>query len=263
MQTFKSTLSIYLAAVRKEIVQQWRTKRLLVAITVFMLLGLGAPMLAKLTPEIIKSEPMGEELLKMLPPPSAADALSGYIEMIGLFGFFIAILLGMNAVAGEKESGTASLILSKPMPRWVFILSKFTAQSLVYTVAFLVGTLTAYYCIFVLFGAVDISVVIKINLLLLLWLLTFVGIALLASVLGQTVATAAGVGLGLSVLINLTRNIPHYGKWTPSGLTAWATELGANTGNVTANPGAIIVSLVMILICLVGSVVIFERQEIQ
>jgi ABC-2 type transport system permease protein len=263
MQTLKSTLSIYFTTVRKEIVQQWRTKRFLVAITVFMLFGLGSPMLAKLTPELIKNEPMGEELLKLLPPPSAADAISGYVEMIGLFGFFIAILLGMNAVAGEKESGTASLILSKPMPRWVFILSKFSAQSLVYSMAFLVGTLTTYYCIFVLFGAVEMSVLIKVNLLLLLWLLTFAGVALLASVLGQTVATAAGVGLGLSVLINLTRNIPHYGKWTPSGLMTWATELGANTENVAANPGAIIVALVMILICLIGSVVIFERQEIQ
>jgi hypothetical protein len=52
------------------------------------------------------------------------------------------------------------------MPRWVFVLSKFTAQLLVYTSAFLVGGLTAYYCIVVLFGAVDVLLMIKINLLL-------------------------------------------------------------------------------------------------
>jgi len=263
MQTLKSTLSIYLAAVRKEVVQQWRTKRFLVTMSVFLLFGLGSPMLAKLTPELLKSQPMGEELLKLLPPPTAADALASYIEMIGTFGFFLAILLGMSAVAGEKESGTASLILAKPMPRWAFILSKFTAQSLTYASAFVVGYLSAYYCIVVLFGAVDMYVLMKIHLLLLLWILTFAGLALLASVLGRTVVTAAGVGLGLSVLANLARNIPLYGQWMPSGLMTWATELGSNVEKVSRNPESIISALAMILICLVGSVVIFERQEIQ
>jgi len=262
MNTLKVTLSIFFAAVRKEIVQQWRTKRFLIVISVFLLFGLGSPMIAKITPELIKSDPLGEELVKLLPPPTAVDALSGYINMFGTFGFFLAILLGMNAIAGEKESGTAGLILSKPMPRWAFILSKFTAQSLVYTLAFLVGASTVYYCTFVLFGAVDMFVLIKINLLLLLWFLTFAGIALLASVLGKTVAVAAGVGLGLSVLINLTRNIPHFGKWMPSELMTWAVDLGANAEKVVANPGALLSTLVLILVCLMGSVVIFERQEI-
>ncbi len=263
MLTLKFTLSIFFAAVRKEIVQQWRTKRFLVLIAVFLLFGLGSPMLVKMTPELIKSEPNGEELIKLFPPPTAAEAVASYIDMIGSFGYIVVILMGMNAVAGEKESFTASLILSKPMPRWVFVLSKFTAQLLVYTSAFLVGGLTAYYCIVVLFGAVDVLLMIKINLLLLMFLVTYIGVALLASVLSRTVAAAGGVGLGLAVLIGLTRNIPHYGKWTPNGLMVWARELGSITENVTANPGAIIGTLALVLIFLIGSVVLFERQEIQ
>jgi len=263
MNAFKVTISIFFTAVRKEIIQQWRTKRFLVILAVFLLFGLGSPVMSKMVPEILKSEPGGEELVKLLPPPTAADAIGSYKEFIGTFGYIIVILLGMNAIAGEKESGTASLILSKPMPRWVFVLSKFTAQSLMYTLAILVGALAVYYCTFVLFGAVDVLILIKINLLLLVWILTYSGAVMLASILGKTVATAAGAGLGFAVLIGLSGNIPHYGKWSPNGLMSWAGTLLENTEKAVAIPGALIGSLVLILIFLIGSVAIFERQEIQ
>jgi hypothetical protein len=109
---------------------------------------------------------------------------------------------------------------------------------------------------------VDALMLIKINLLLLAWLLTFAGVALLASVLGRTVAIAAGVGLGLAVLIGLTRNIPHYGMWTPNGLMAWASALLQNPEEALANHAALIGSMVMLLIFLILSVVLFQRQEI-
>jgi ABC-2 type transport system permease protein len=262
MKAFKATISIFFAAVRKEIIQQWRTKRFLMVLAVFLLFGLVSPLMSKMLPELIKSEPGGEELVKLLPPPSAADGLASYLDFIGSFGYILVILLGMNAIAGEKETGTAGMILSKPMPRWVFVLSKFTAQSLVYTLAILVGTLTVYYCTFVLFGAVDALILIQISLLLLLWLLTYAAAVLLASVMGRTVATAAGVGLGLAVAIGLARNIPHYGKWTPNGLMAWATGLLENAESTLVNPGALAGSLAMLLLFLIGSVVLFERQEI-
>jgi len=262
MNTFKLTASILFAAIRKEILQQWRTKRFLVILAVFLLFGLGSPLMSKMVPELVKAEPGGEELVKLLPPPSAADGVGSYIEFIGTFGYILVILLGMNAIAGEKETGTAGLILSKPMPRWVFILSKFIAQSLVYISAILVGTLAVYYCTFVLFGAVDALMLIKINLLLLAWLLTFAGVALLASVLGRTVAIAAGAGLGLAVLIGFTRNIPHFGKWTPNGLMAWAGALIENPETALANPAALIGSMVMLLIFLILSIALFQRQEI-
>jgi ABC-2 type transport system permease protein len=263
MHTIEITLKIFIAAVHKELVQQWRTKRILVILAVFLLFGLGAPVMAKMLPEILKAEPGGEELVKLLPPPKATDGLSSYVDFIGTFGYILAILLGMTAIAGEKETGTAGLILSKPMPRWVFLLSKFVAQSLVYSGAILVGSLAVYYCTFVLFGAVDSLMLIKVNLLLLLWLLTYAGAVLLASVLGRTSAMAAGLGLGLAALIGLSRNIPLYGKWTPNGLMAWAIELLGDAGTAKANPGALVGAMTMVLITLVGSIVIFERQEIQ
>jgi len=253
---------LFLAAIRKEVLQQWRTQRFLVVMAVFVLFGLTSPLVAKYTPEIIKSIAGAQQFAALIPTPSSADAVGQYIKNITQFGFLLAVLLGMNAVAGEKESGTAAMILSKPMPRWAFVLSKFCAQMVVFASAFSVAGLGAYYYTLILFGAFDPWRFAGINLLLFAWLLPFVAAALLGSVIGRSVAAAAGIGVVISVAILAAGSIPQYGALFPSGLLAWAAALGGSAGQAGANAGALAASLVLVVLCLLWSVALFERQEI-
>lgn len=255
-------LAAFWISLRKELLQQVRTRRFLVVMAVFVLFGLTSPLLAKYIPEILKSVAGAEQFASLVPTPTAADAMAQYIKNISQFGFMLAVLLGMNAVAGEKETGTAALVLSKPLPRWAFVLSKFAAQTLVYLAAFTVAGLGAYYYTVILFGGLDALMFGQINLLLVLWLLTFVGAALLGSVVGSSIAMAAGVGIGLSVAILLGGSIPQYGALFPGALMSWAAALGAGTASVPVNGGALAGSFVLIVMCLVWSVALFERQEI-
>jgi ABC-2 type transport system permease protein len=172
----------------------------------------------------------------------------------------------MNAVAGEKESGTAAMVLSKPMPRWAFIFSKFSAQSLVYLAAFLVAGPGTYYYTVLLFGLFDPGNFAAINLLLFAWLLAYVGAALLGSVIGGTTAAAGGFGIAFAVAIMAAGSIPQYVRLLPAGLMAWASMLGAGqtigqTG-MPSNAGAPSGTAVWILVCLLWSIALFERQEI-
>ena len=261
-QTIGAELGIFMVALRKEILQQWRTRRFLVVMAVFVLFGLTSPLLAKFTPEIIKSIAGAEQYASLIPTPTVKDAIAQYMKNLTQFGFLLAVLLGMTAVAGEKESGTAAMILSKPLSRWAFVLSKFFAQVLVYGSAFLVAGLGAYDYTVILFGAFDPLKFLGINLLLFLWLLTFVGAALLGSVIGPSIAAAAGVGLAISVAFLLAGSIPVYGALAPDGLIAWASALGSGADKVVANGGALAVAAVLIVLCLVWAVALFERQEI-
>jgi len=58
---------------RKELLEQWRTTRLPVVATVFLLVVLSSPLLARFTPEIIKAVG-GDQFQIVLPTPTAADA---------------------------------------------------------------------------------------------------------------------------------------------------------------------------------------------
>lgn len=267
---------VFWIALQKELRQLWRTRRLLVMGAVFLVFGMGSPLLAKFTPEMFGMIEGAEMFAALIPTPTAGDAMTQYLKNLTQFGFILAVLMGMSAVVGEKERGVAPMILSKPMPRWAFIASKFAAQALMYLVGLLLAGLGAYYYTIILFGGLDFAGFALLNGLLLLWLLVFVGLGLVGSTLGGSTAAAGGIGLGLSAVLMLAGNLPNYGQLLPGGLIGWATLVGMQAAGVQASmPGANILSgqavsnggaaacaLVFIVMALVLSVGVFEQQEL-
>jgi ABC-2 type transport system permease protein len=249
-------------ALRKELVQMWRTKRVLIVAAVFGLFGMASPVMAYFMPQMFKAIPGVEQFANLIPKPTVMDALTQYTKNITQFGFILAIFLGMGAVAGEKERGTASLVLSKPMTRWAFVTSKFTAQVLVYLLGFALALFGAYFYIVVLFGAFDFGMLALITFLLLAWLAPFIALTLDGSVIGVSTSAAAGIALLGSVLLLLAGNIPQYGNLFPSGLTAWAGQIGAGTLAAPVNGGALAASLTLCVVGLVTAIAIFEQQEL-
>jgi len=275
--SIRSELAIFAAAVMKEIRQQWKTRRALVLGAVFLFFGMGSPLLSKLTPELLRSIQGGDLIAKLMPQPGAADAMNQYIKNLYQFGFLLAILLGMGAVVGEKETRVAPMILSKPMPRWAFIAGKFAAQGLMYLGAFILAGIGAYYYTWILFRPLEPGNFILMNALLLMWTLPFVALSLLGSVLGKTTAGAGGIAVGLCIGLTLAGSIPQYGALLPGGLLGWAAQAGqaaagiqpaavnlasASIAQMPVNSGALASAVVMIVLSLVLSIGFFEQQEL-
>ncbi len=278
----------FIAATRKELLQQWRTKRVIVVAAVFAFVGMSSPLFAKFMPEIFRSIPGAEQFAGLIPEPSVADVTTQYVKNLQQFGFMIAVLLGMGAIAGEKEKGTAALILCKPLPRWAFVCSKFTAQTLVYILGFLIAMACTFYYTWFLFGPVSIGAFAFCNLLLFVWLMAFVAVTLTGSALTSSLGAAAGVGFGGSVLLMLAGSIPLVGSVMPGALLAWATQVGLGastglvastgpvvatglvastnpvvaTGQITANGGALVMTIVIVILGVLGAMAAFEQQEL-
>lgn len=259
--TFPAEVRLFGVALRKELLQQWRTKRVLVVTAVFTLFGLISPLIANFTPELLRSISGAEQFADLVPTPTTADAVSQYIKNITQFGFIIAVLQGMGAVAGEKEKGTAALILSKPLPRWAFLLSKFVAQALVYLLGFALAAVGAYYYTLVLFEPLALGPFLLGNLLLLLWLLAFAAVTLLGSAVTDSTGAAAAVALAGAVVLLLAGSLPRVGALAPGGLVTWAGQLGLDTA-VQANGGALAVTIVVVVLSLIAALAVFETQEV-
>jgi ABC-2 type transport system permease protein len=269
-------IAVFWVATVKELRQAWRTKRILVIWAVFLAFGMLSPLLARFTYEIVSSMEGAEMFAGLIPPPTIADAMTQYLKNLSQFGFILAVLLAMGAVVGEKERGVAPMILSKPMARWAFIASKFTAQFLIYLAGFLLAAIGAYYYTLFLFGALEIGSFLLLNGVLLLWLLTFVALSMLGSTLGKSTVAAGGIGLGLCVAQMLLGTLPRWGALLPGGLMSWATLLGQKaaglspggdatsllSGAAAGQGGAAASALAIILISLVLAIGIFEQQEI-
>ncbi|MCD6286204.1 MAG: ABC transporter permease, partial [Anaerolineae bacterium] len=93
---------IFLVALRKELFEQRRTYRLLVVVVVLLGFGLMSPLAAKLTPELLRLLPNGEEIAKLIPSPTTADAVAQYLKNSSQFGVLLALLMTMGVVVQEK-----------------------------------------------------------------------------------------------------------------------------------------------------------------
>ena len=220
----------YLALLRKELLEQWRTRKVLVMAIVFLLFGLTAPLMARFVTEILMSLPGAEQFADLVPTPQAADAVGQYIESITQFGFIIVLLVTMGLLAGEKERGTAAMTLSKPVPRWAFVLSKFDALALTLLPILLLAGLGAGYYTNLLF----------------------------------TPGLNLGLGLLFTILLLVGGAFPQAAALLPGGLVSWAAQLALPPAAPATSSGwgALAGTLVVIGFCLVSAVGVVERQEV-
>jgi hypothetical protein len=159
------------------------------------------------------------------------------------------------------------MTLSKPVPRWAFVLSKFDALALALLPAVLLAGLGAGYYTNLLFDpGLALGPFLLGNVLLWLWLLAIAAAVLLGSALGRTTLIGAGLGLLFSVALLIGGAFPQAAGLLPGGLIGWASRLGlpAEAGAAAAPGawGALAGTLVVIIFCLLTATGVVERQEV-
>jgi len=251
---------IFWVALRKELLEQWRSYRVLVVGAALLLFGLLSPLAAKYTPEMLKLLPMGDEIAKLVPAPTAADAVDQYLKNISQFGVLLALLMTMGTVAQEKDKGTAALMLVKPMPRGVFLAAKFAALGLTFTLSILVAGVACYYYTLLLFEALDIPPWLALNGLMLLFVLVSVALTLFCSTLTNSQVVGGGLAFGLVMVMTAVGALPKVGEYLPGQLIAWGGSL--IKGGTASSWPALWGSVGLILIALLSAWAILERQEL-
>jgi len=250
---------LFWATLRKELLEQWRSYRALVVAAVLLGFGLISPLTAKFTPELLRLLPNGDQIAGLIPPPTILDAVAQYLKNMNQFTVILALLLTMGAVTQEKERGTAAMMLSKPLPRWMFLAAKFAALGLTFAVSLALAGAGAYYYTGLLFGPLDLGAWAGVNGLLLVYTLVFVALTLLCSVLAHSQAAAGGLAFGLLIMLAILGALPQVGQYFPGELVAWAGHL--IVGGPAAWP-ALIVSLALIGLALAAAAWSFGGQEL-
>ncbi len=252
---------IFWVALRKELLEQWRSYRLLIAAAVLLFFGLTSPVLTKYLPDIMAMTlPQGEQFVELMPEPSAAEAADQYVKNISQFGILLALLLAMGAVAQEKDKGTAALVLAKPMPRGVFLLAKFVALSLTFAASLLLAAVAGYYYTALLFEALDLAAWAALHGLMLLVLMVYLSLTLFGSTLTSSQVVGGGLAFGFLIVLSGVGAIPGLGEYLPNQLITWAS--GLMRGAPEAYWPALWISVGLVAVALFGAWLIFERQEL-
>ena len=253
-------MSGFMVLLRKELLEQWRTTRLPVVATVFLLVGLSSPLLARFTPEILKAVG-GSQFSLDLPTPTAADAWDQLAKNVGQFGALIAVLLAMGAVATEKERGTAALILTKPAGRGAFLIAKLVAIAVTLGIATVIAAAGGWFYTLVLFQPLDGAGFAAATVLMWLSLVAFAAITLLGSTLTRSAIAAAGIGLVAFIVMGIVSVVPGVGPYLPTGLGAPARTLALSLPGTDAT-GPMLACIVLIVAVMAVSWLAFRDQEL-
>jgi ABC-2 type transport system permease protein len=253
-------MSGFAALLGKELLEQWRTTRIQLVATVFLLVGLSSPLLARFTPEILKAV-ASDQFQITLPTPTAADAYDQLAKNVGQFGALIAVLLAMGSVATEKERGTAALILTKPASRGAFLCAKLVAIAATLLVATTIAAAGAWFYTLVLFEPLDVAGFAAAALLQWLALVAFAAITFLGSTLTRSSLAAAGLGVAAFIVLGILSIVPTLGTYLPTGLGEPARALALGL------PGADALGPTVASVVLVGALagiswLAFRRQEL-
>jgi ABC-2 type transport system permease protein len=250
----------FAALLRKELLEQWRTARLPLVATVFLLVGLSSPLLARFTPEILKAVGGGQFTI-VLPTPTDADAYDQLAKNLGQFGAIIAVLLAMGSVATEKERGTAALILTKPASRGAFLLAKLVAIATTLGIATAVAGAGAWFYTLVLFAPPPVAGFAAAMVLQWLALVAYAAITFLGSTLTRSALAAAGLGVVAFIALGILGIVPAIGRYLPTGLGTPARALAIGQPGVDAL-GPASASVILVAGLVLVSWLAFRRQEL-
>ncbi|HKL80464.1 MAG TPA: ABC transporter permease subunit [Mobilitalea sp.] len=251
----------YIAFTKKEIMEQLRTFRVLIMLSVFFLFGMMSPLLAKLTPDIISGMEM-QGITIIAPPATVMDAFAQFFKNITSTGFVAVLLVFGGVLSNELTKGTLINMLAKGLKRRTVILAKYSAALMLWTISYILACLVNQVYTVYLFDVSGVN-----NLLISLFCLWLFGAFLLALIILSSTLTGGNFGgliLTAVVIIGLMiLNIfPKIERLNPVYLSSHNSEL--LTGSLSPNELILPVCITVILIigCIYASILLFGKKKL-
>lgn len=255
-------MKIYLTLLKKELLEQFRSKKILILAILFLFVAMSSVIFAKLMPEIFKSIDTGGIDFK-IPDPTFKDAIDQFAKNISQMVIFVLLFVVAGAVTDEKSKKTLELLLSKPIPRSSFILAKFSSYILTIKVIYIIASLMFYFYAVSIFGAFSFLNFALMAILILLYVLLIVSFTFFASSISNSTIGSAGLGFaGLIFFSSISSLIKPLKKYNPYKLISdYQTLISNGWKNEFLWPT--LIALLLIALFIYSSIALFKKQEIE
>lgn len=250
----------YIAFLKKEIMEQVRTYRFLILITVFFIFGVISPITAKLMPEIATSF-MPEGFNLIIPEPTAIDSWTQFFKNTTQMGLILIAIIFSTSLSKEVSKGTLINMLTKGLSRTTVILAKLTAMVVNFTISLALAFIVCLWYTVYLFGSEGVY-----NIGFSLFCSWLFGVFLLSILLfGQTLIKSSyggllltGFGIVVLMICNLIKGLKEY---NPVGLT---NNIGIITDGVNMEDvyTSVITTVILIGILTIASVLMFRKAKL-
>jgi ABC-2 type transport system permease protein len=251
----------FAAFLGKEALETRKTWRLWVLPGVLVFLGLTTPILAAVTPALLKmTAERSPGVVIRLPEPTSMDAYLQFMGNLAQLALLVVIITGASLVAGERRAGTATLVLTKPLSRSAFIVAKALAGLGILAVATALGAALCVAVTILLFDASHIGRFVESVAVWLVLAAMFTCLMVLLSAAVDRQAVAAGGGIAAYVTLFVLTGFPLVRDRSPAGLLSANDALLKGRDVAVAAP--LLVTATLAVVSVAAAVWVFRRKEL-
>ena len=249
------------AFLRKELLETRKTWRLWVLPGLLVFIGLSTPILAALTPTLLKMTAGRQPgVVVKFPEPTSLDAYAQFMGNLAQLALLVIIITGAAAVASERRGGTAVLVLTKPLSRTSFVWAKVIANLVIVLVATAIGAALCVLVTLALFDSAHIVVFLESVAVWLVLAAMFVCLMVWLSALLDKQAAAAGAGIAVYVALFVLTGFPLLKERSPAGILAASDALLKGKDVSLLQP--IVATLVLAVVFVLLAAWSFRRKEL-
>jgi ABC-2 type transport system permease protein len=253
-------MSGFAAFAGKEAKEILRTWRIWVLPGILLLFALTGPVLAKLTPQLMAMGGGNQFKGLVFPTPTYHEAYGQWIKNLSQLALLVLLIVYGSIISSERKSGTAVLVLTKPVSRTAFIVAKAVVHSAFLAVLVIAGTLITWGLTVAIFGQAPGSALWSASLVWLVYGVLFIALMTLLSVLIGSSAGAAGVGIGAYALLSIAATWKPLGTNSPAALATLPSSLVA--GKDVAVMWPVLTSLLLAAVLFALAARAFRRSEL-
>jgi ABC-2 type transport system permease protein len=193
-----------------------RTPRAISLAILFIATGLVEPVVTKYQAKILAHVGRGVQITA--PPPTAADGLNAYVSEVTLVGLILVVALAAGALTFDASPGLAIFLRTRVPGCWQLIAPRFAVHAAAAAVAYLLGTLAAWYETALLLGHLPAAQVLAGVACGVVFLTFAVAVTTLAaSIVRSTIATV-GIAFIFLLALPVLSIIRVLARWLPSAL---------------------------------------------
>jgi ABC-2 type transport system permease protein len=237
---------------RKEALEIVRTWRIWVLPGMLLMFAVTGPFLARYTPEIVGAVggSQAAALMRAIPKPTYLDSYAQWAKNLTQIVLFAVIIIYGGLISGERKTGTAVLVLTKPVSRTAFVVAKAFVHSVFLALAVVLGTSVTWAATALVFGRAAGGPLWSSAMAWLVFGVLFIAIMTLLSSLLDSQAGAAGVGLGTFAIISVVGLWEPLAKYSPVGLAGAPMMLAAGKESAILWPVVTSLALSCVLVAL-------------
>jgi ABC-2 type transport system permease protein len=248
----------------KEVLEIRRTWRLWVVPGMLAFFAVSGPIMAQLTPRLLASIATQQPgVVIKIPDPTALDAYAQFVKGLSQLVLIALIIGGAGLVSGERSSGTAIIVLTKPISRVAFIISKLASELGLLVVSTFVATGVTFLVTRLLFPPISASPLVDAVAIWLVQATLVVSAVTFFSATFRSRGAAAGGGLGFVLLLLILSIWPAAERYTFVGLSkTMALALRGGLANASDVVWQVSTALGASVAFAAAAVAIFKRQEL-